>query len=363
METTTETASASVYPGCAVVLAVALALTACGLGDKAALEDRITAAPGRAEGTVVSGTISVGSRLYEVPDEGVSGFGGFAVQGGEATSLPEEGLERSFASVGFTMDLAADRASLTRPGEEVPYVLFDDLVLYGRRAGVPEDDARPWVRLALDDVAESTAELNPLDENTARAVSALHPTVFTDLVAGTLTGSIETAGSETVAGVETTRYEVNVALDKALGDQRRGRYPEDRREAFESLVEDLGIDGNVHSATVWLDDQDRLRRFRVDLDQKPLAKVRFGLVVTVEIGSYDAVHDLELPTPREVLTVDSVLRFVSTVTRNEPDDEAERVADGLEELVPDRGAGEESVDPPSAATPASGNTAPGDEDR
>lgn len=319
---------------CVAALATCL-LASCGLGDKAALEERITTVPARTEGHVVAGTITVESRLVDIPSGGVAGFGGFAMPGGEAPELPDGGVLRSSDAVLFTMDLATDRASLRRGADADPVVLIDDLVYFGRRAGVPEDDARPWVRLALDELAESTGEVDPLDENraTARVVSAIHPSVLTDLVAGTLTGSIEPAGAEPVAGETTTRYDVNVALDKAFQDKRRDRYPEDRWETVEALFEALAVDGDVHAASVWLDEQHRLRRFRVHLTQRPLTKVEFELVVTLEIDTYGVPYTAELPEPREVLTVDSVLRFVDTVTEREQTEAA--VPPGLGEVVGD----------------------------
>lgn len=306
---------------CLVALAASL-LGSCGLGDKAALEDQITSAPARAEEQTVAGTITVESRLVDMPAGGVAGFGGFSLPGDEVPELPEDGVVRSSDAVFFRMELATDRASLHRRPDGVPVVLIDDLVYFGRRAGVPADDARPWVRLALDDLAESTGEVDPLDENraTARVVSAVHPGVFTDLVAGTLTGSIQVEGTEVVAGETTTRYEVNVAIDKAFDDKRRDRYPEHRREAVDALFEALAVDGDVHPASVWLDGQGRLRRFRVHLAQRPLRNVEFELVVTIEVESYGVPFTTELPEPREVLTVDSVLRLVDTVTERDQTD-------------------------------------------
>lgn len=298
-------------------------LSACGLGDKSALEGRITSAPSRVGDAVVTGSLTVESRLVDIPTGGVSGFGGFAAPGEEELELPEEGISFSTRTVDFTMDLANDRAALRRADAEEPYVLIDDLVYFGRRAGVPDDDARPWVRVALDDLAEGTGELDPLDQDrdTARAVSAIHPAVVTDLVAGALTGSIEASGSEAVVGVEATRYDVNIAFDKAFRDTRRDRYPEERLEAIEALIEALGVEGNVHPATVWLDDDGRLRRFTVHLTQRPVRHVEFALIVTVEIESYGGSYSVDPPTPRQVLSVDSVLRFVETVTEDRPEDD------------------------------------------
>lgn len=291
---------------------------ACGLGDKAALEETITGAPARLDDQVVVGTITVETRFVSAPAGGGAGAGGFGgAAGGDAPEIPEGGFALGEESRTFVLDLGSSHASLAVT-DASPSVIWDDLVAYGRRGGIPEDDARPWVRFDLDDVGEGAGELSPLRGEGATAIVALHPAVIVDLVAGTLTGSIETVGAETIDGVETTHYAVNIAIEKALEDVRRSRYPEDRRELVERLIELLGVDGDVHAADVWLDADGGLRRFSVSLVQKPVTKVEFALVVTLDISGdiTDATGSgvPTPPTPEQVLSVDSVVRFITTVT-------------------------------------------------
>lgn len=303
------------------VLAVALLVTAgCGLGERADLEQHITGAPARAEGRTVSGAITVESRFVEGPAAGAGGIG--VPAGAEDFEIPEGGFAFGSEAVHFTMDLATSRAALSRSAGEAPFVYIDDLVLYGRRRGVPDDDARPWVRLDLDDLNAGSGELDPFGENTVQAITALHPAVVTDLVGGSLTGSIETREQEQVAGVAATRYEVNVSIDKALSNTRRSRYPEKRREIVEELIELLGIDGDLHAAEIWIDDDGLLRRFSVALVQRPAPRIKFALVVTVDYETYDGTFTDALPSPQEVLTVDTVLRFIGVVGAAPTDEES-----------------------------------------
>ena len=301
---------------------------ACGLGDKARLEDRITAAPGRLEGTVIAGTMSVESRLASVP-AGVSALGvGFgappAADGGDPPPFPAEGVSLGQSSVVFVLDLATSRATLLTAGDAAaqppePVVVFDDLVLYGRRGGIPLDDARPWVRLDLDRIEETAGELDPLDGAGPTAIYALNPALLTDLVAGALTGSIEPrelAADDPSLPPDTTRYGINVSVRKALEDTRRARYPEDRRDAIEQLLQLLGVVGDLHPGEVWLDADGRIRRFRIEFGQEPQRKVKFRMIVSVDLppvagGAVPALA--EAPGVDQVLGVDSVLRFTSTV--------------------------------------------------
>lgn len=294
-----------------------LLVTACGIGDKAELEELITGAPERFGSENVRGVLRVESRLLEAPTG--AGIGGAAAPaGGQRPELPEDGLPLQSAQRAFSVDVAASRASLTPEGGSRPTVLIEDLVWFGRRAGVPDDDARPWARLDLADLAEDAGEIQPFSEQAAAAIAALHPAIVIDLAAGALTGSIERLGAETVAGVETTRYGANFAIDKALGDVRRRRYPEDRRERVDELVELLGIDGEVHPGEVWLDADGRIRRLTLRLVQRPATRVELAMVVTLEVTEIGGAYLAEPPTPQQVLSVDSVVRFVTTVGAGAP---------------------------------------------
>lgn len=293
---------------------VALASGACGLGERAELEDLITSAPARAEDGLVAGTITVEARFVDGPDPASGGAGGIVAlpAGAEDFQIPEGGFAFESDTVSFEMDLATSRAALTRAGASAPYVYMDDLVFYGRRGGVPADDARPWIRLDLDDLEPDGGELDPFGR-TVEAIAALHPAIVTDLAAGSLTGSIKERGRSQINGIDATHYEVNVSIDKAFGDKRRKRYPEDRRETLDELIEVLGVDGNIHKADVWIDDDGRLRRFSVSLVQRPATRIEFALVVTIDYDTYGGGYVQDLPTPQQVLTVDTVLRFIGTV--------------------------------------------------
>lgn len=311
----------------ACLAAFALSYTACGLGDRAALEDVITAAPKRVTGRLVTGSVTVESRFVDGPTPGAGGVGGFvAPAGAEDFKIPEGGYAFGSDTVAFAMDAGPSRATLTRAGADRPLIVIDDLVFFGRRSAVAVDEARPWIRLDLSDVTPDAGELDLFGRATD-AIAALHPAIVTDLAGGALTGSIKRRGRARVNGVDTTHYAVNISIDKALGQKGRNRYPEDRRETVLDLIRFLGVDGNLHKAEVWLDDDNRLRRFSVSLSQKPATRVEFALVVTVDYLSYGGRYVQALPTPQEVLGVDNVARFISTVAEPLPSTPGEAETD------------------------------------
>lgn len=309
----------------AATLALVVLGGGCGFAERAATAERLTDAPARAETAAVAGTITVESRFRHGPPGAVAtavgipglraGAGGPGAGGSPAPGRGEGAgpvtLARGRAR--FMLDLGRSQAVLVRDGSERPFVVVDDLTFYGRRAGVPDDDARPWIRLDLADVADGAGRANPVEVG-ADALAAVHPAVVTDLAAGLLAGSIRRVGREELGGVPTTAYRANIGINKALTKTRRARYPEDRLEQVRDLLDKLGVSGDVHPARVWLDDEGRLRRFEVELLQHPLAKVEFGLRITVDYEAYGVPFTPQVPDARQLLTVDTLVRFIRTVS-------------------------------------------------
>ncbi len=308
-------------------LGVIASAPACGIGDKAGLADRITAGPALAEASLVVGSVSVESRIVDVPagaGGGFSGVGG-AVPGaavpvgGVAPSaqaqpqgLPPGGVSLGRQTLGFALDMARSRAVLTRTGLPGAMVIANDIEFFGRRAAAAPNDSRPWVRMTLDRIDAGAGEIDPFEGATS-AVAALNPAVILDMAAGALTGSIERRGTARVGGATTQRFDFNVSLDKAFGDVRRSRYSEDKRELMFDYLDLLGVDGRVHPASVWLDQDNRIRRFSVTLTQRPRTRFAFDFIVTLDLDRYAGTYSALRPLPDEVIGVDSLVGFVNTV--------------------------------------------------
>jgi hypothetical protein len=172
-----------------------------------------------------------------------------------------------------------------------------------------------------------------MDGAAVNAIYAMPPALLLDLAGGVLTGSIEERSGAAELEGAASRYDVNVSLRKALRDTRRDRYPEHRREEVEDLFRLLGVVGDLHPGEVWLDAEGRIRRFRIELRQEPQRKVEFRLVFSVDVVPAPpdpAVEDeFRRPAIEEVLGVDSVLRFTSTVVATgDGDGEEEGNGDG-----------------------------------
>ncbi|MBA2610285.1 MAG: hypothetical protein H0U92_15210 [Actinobacteria bacterium] len=311
----------------AAALGVLASAQACGIGDKAGLADRITAGPALAETSIVVGSVSVESRIVDVPAGAGGGFtgagGGFPgaalpVDGAgpsaqvQPPGLPPDGVSLGRQSLGFELDVARSRAVLTRTGLPGALVIANDIEFFGRRAAAAPNDSRPWVRMTLDRIDLGAGEIDPF-EGAASAVAVLNPAVILDMAAGALTGSIKRRGAALVGGTTTQRFDFNVSLDKAFGDVRRSRYSEDKRDLMFDYLDLLGVDGRVHAASAWLDKDDRIRRFSVKLTQRPRTRFAFDFIVTLDLDRYAGTYSGLRPLPDEVLGVDTLVGFVNAV--------------------------------------------------
>lgn len=299
----------------AVLVASAL-LAACGLGDKQddadAIVDGTKAA--FASGTA-TGTIAVHAEVISVPD-GLGAIGGVnlgaAADDGNAEAMFNSQAARPMvADVVFDFD--AETAALTIPGQSEPFAVFDGLQGFGRRYNAGERDARPWVRVDLEDLAEDTTSLSMTEDSPFIGGFALNPVLLFDLAAGPLAGSIDERGTEQVTGATATRYEANFDIEKVLRRTRRSRYDEDRREAIAEALDVLSVKGTTHAGEVWLDDEGRPRRFTIRLREEPVKRFKVDLVITLDIASYGDGAAIDVPAPDERIEIDNVVQFLRSM--------------------------------------------------
>jgi hypothetical protein len=116
---------------------------------------------------------------------------------------------------------------------------------------------------------------------------------------------VRVAGSEEVRGTPTTRYVATISLARAA---EHAALDGDDRAAAQAA---LGVLGDVRMpATVWIDDDDRLRKFRIEVDiADAMKKASGGLVggdvtanmeITMEL--YDFGVDVDVRPPVDVAT-------------------------------------------------------------
>jgi hypothetical protein len=108
-----------------------------------------------------------------------------------------------------------------------------------------------------------------------------------------------------VRGVHTTRYRMNVDLDKAFGDA-----PDELREAFAASREIAGMSRLVHPGRVWLDDDGLPRRVEVRLKQQRSRREAIEMTLTLELFDIGEPVSIELPAEDDTLTVKDIASFV-----------------------------------------------------
>jgi hypothetical protein len=114
--------------------------------------------------------------------------------------------------------------------------------------------AKPWMEMDLDDVAKQQGSVNL---GQTQSGVAQDPTGQFEYLRG-VSESVEKVGKEQVRGTQTTRYRVTIDLKKAAAQEG----PE-AREAYDETIEMLGA--SKLPVGVWLDDQNRIRRFAMNL--------------------------------------------------------------------------------------------------
>lgn len=303
---------------------LAVAVSGCGLGEKEARADRIIDAVEAAfDQPGATGTLSIGQEVVSVPD-----VGGAPVQapgagaddmaedlGDAAAAVPAAGGALEGGAwppivIQVALDLQARSAWEAYTGADVPFAAFSDTALFGRRFDAGPRDARPWVMLDTTALEKGTGALDGRSSVPAYGAFAISPLVYLDLAAAPLTGSIEEAGTEEVAGVRTTRYRGNFDLEKMSRDTRRRQYPEEIREALETVLDLAVIQGTTHEGEVWIDEDGLPRRFQVRLRQEPLTDLELDLIVTLELQSFGPPAHRALPTPAELVKVGSLPQYL-----------------------------------------------------
>jgi hypothetical protein len=285
-----------------VISALVIGLGACGLGDKQEQADAIIDSVDAAfDAGSARGTVTASMRFARMPEGAEVQLG--ALNGDAAMGQMEQAFQMD-----AVLDLRDEKATLA-VGGGAPFAVFDRLQTFGRRWNAGARDARPWVRVDIADIAEGD-ELDPTSDIPTFATVAVNPVVLLDLIAGPLAGSVERVGTDEVAGVETTHYKANFDIDKVLRDTRRSRYPEDRREAIEDLLDVFAVSGRIHPGEVWLDADGLPRRFRLRLEEEPISRMVIEHVITIEIAEYGSDDGVTVPSVQELVDISSVVQMI-----------------------------------------------------
>ncbi len=152
-------------------------------------------------------------------------------------------------------------------------------------------DGKRWLKLdfsglagMLGDDAVSSESSNPVDGLEAlRGVSS----------------DVTEVGTETLRGVETTHYRATIDLAKALADAPAGA-----RDGARDLLERAGAP--TIPVDVWLDAQDRVRKYTMQVDGAAFGSESSSVAVTYEFYDFGAPVDVSAPPADEVADLGSM---------------------------------------------------------
>jgi len=193
-------------------------------------------------------------------------------------------------SLGLGSSDAGDSGAGRAEVRVVDGVFYMDLGDLGDEAEELTDGKR-WLKLdfsglagMLGDDAVSSESSNPVDGLEAlRSVSS----------------DVTEVGTETLRGVETTHYRATIDLAKALADAPAGA-----RDGARDLLERAGTP--TIPVDVWLDAQDRVRKYTMQVDGAAFGSESSSVAVTYEFYDFGAPVDVSAPPADEVADLGSM---------------------------------------------------------
>lgn len=300
--------------GACVTVVVAVAFAGCGVGEKDEHATRIRAS----RAVVAESAPATGQLRFElgIDEELVN----------ELESTQRAQVEAALAAgaaprvdVSTIVDGASRRATISLdPGSPEPATVFVDTEMFAKRRNARPSERRTWARLDLEDLTEAERPLDTREMTASQVLTAvastLNPAYLLDLVEGTLTGSVEVRGTELIREVETTRYAMNISLEKALTELD---FDDQQQEVRTRLFRMLGSRQEVIPARAWIDTEGRLRRLELELEQRVTRRRKNTLNVRLELASFGGEAALAPPAQESTVTYERFGRLVRSVLPEE----------------------------------------------
>ena len=308
-------ASAVSLPGrsrIAAVTALVVFISACGLGAKQQQAERIHRSRDLAvDAAFASGTITF--ELIPPPPPVSEGVGPeqLAAVGRYQRQRADYAVDFAFGSEASQMRSLAEAAAAA-PSTAPAAVVFRGEQVFVRRVNLRPSERRVWAKLDVSKLASKTTRPPvPRDSPVEAMMStthALNPSHLIDLARGALAGSVKVVGREDMHGAVTTRYDVNISLDRAL-DQLE--LDDEERVAREIMIRFLlGFNDDVRPASFWLDDEGRLRHAEFRFKQRVSRNTSNDLTITLDIPTYGAEVAIVEPVADETIEVERYGRLV-----------------------------------------------------
>jgi hypothetical protein len=219
-------------------------------------------------------------------------------------------------------DLAGDRVAYLAPAADGvsggAVVIYSGNTIFVRRAaqtaGAGASTQRPWVRLDLttidpDEIDNSEVEVAEAARRLQHIAGVDNPLFLLKLLRGTLTGSVDDLAEDSVRGVPTRHYRLNIDREKAVKDE-----DEDVQDAYEALFKTFFATRTVFPGEVWLDDEGVPRRYEITLKSSVRRHALADIELTVELFDLGQPVQIALPGKGETAKVDGLGSLVQALT-------------------------------------------------
>lgn len=285
----------------AVVLLCVLVAGGCGIRAKKADAELLRGAADRvAAQKTANAQFGFSFRIVDMPQSG-----GAAEINIAGLQQSQEGARSSELSAPLVLDYSRKAVQASLPAADadqpaIPFQIFAGDTIYQRRvnqSGEGTTSGRDWVKLTFGDHYEDR------DNKEAQGFGSqtLNPAWLVDLLRGSLMGSIERLGTETIRDTQTSRYRVNFSWDDTFEDVS------DRElEGWLTAQAMMGIPDKVVKGEVWLDDDGLPRRIKANVRQVRDRNEELEVRYTLELFDFGADIDLALPPDDQVSEVDGL---------------------------------------------------------
>jgi hypothetical protein len=116
------------------------------------------------------------------------------------------------------------------------------------------------------------------------------PTSFLTYLRG-VANDVHEDGHETVRGVDTTKYSAKIDLRRAIDQSEANAFAREKARTALGLVGDLDL-----PVQVWIDEQDRVRKFEIDMDLgEAFSKIGMQSAMHPRVSAIIEFHDFGVP--------------------------------------------------------------------
>ncbi len=224
------------------------------------------------------------------------------------TFKPKDVIDPTIQTYAFTaplrgvIDLETRQVSLATDRGDA--LVYDKDRLYIRDLDDPQVD-RPFVHVDLSGMDADDIESPIVGFN------LVSPVVWTELMAGALSGSVHRGRTAKRNGVEVTRYRANVDRAKSFTEYLDGRLDENALADVEEIFRIIGMTAFVTPAEAWLDHDGLPRKLVYRAEQRVDRHNTFALTLTYELSDFGKPIDVKVPATDETVGVDSIRQLLA----------------------------------------------------